>query len=307
MTLLVIAVPEQLATSRLAGMPPITGFYAFVAGTVLFALLGSNPQMSVGADSTIAPLFAVGIMRLAPAGSPHYVDLVGILAVMVGVIVALIGLLRLGWIAEFLSAPIITGFLAGVAVIIVVHQLPDLFGLALGQRLDAAPVSTVVSSPRPTPTARRSAIGAAVFAVVVAAERIDRKLPGALVGLVGSTLVVGRAGLHGHGVAILGAIAHGAPRLGLFDLSWSTLGSVAPIAASSRSSSSASPRPPRAPSPTRATTRSTSAATSSASAPAASPPACSAPSRSTPARPRTAATASAGGRTQAAGLAPRPR
>src|ERR1700722_19259651 len=127
--LLVIAVPEQLATSRLAGMPPITGFYAFVAGTVMFALLGSNPQMSVGADSTIAPLFAVGIAGLAPTGSARYVDLVGILAVMVGSLVALVGLLRLGWIAEFLSAPIITGFLAGVAVIIVVHQLPDLLGI----------------------------------------------------------------------------------------------------------------------------------------------------------------------------------
>ncbi len=57
-TLLVIAVPEQLATSRLAEMPPITGLYAFIAGTVVFALFGSNPQMSVGADSTIAPLFA---------------------------------------------------------------------------------------------------------------------------------------------------------------------------------------------------------------------------------------------------------
>ena len=111
-------------------MPPITGFYAFVAGTVLFALLGSNPQMSVGADSTIAPLFAVGIARLAPIGSVRYVDLVGILAVAVGAFVALVWLLRLGWIAEFLSAPIITGFLAGVAVTIVVHQIPDLFGLA---------------------------------------------------------------------------------------------------------------------------------------------------------------------------------
>jgi MFS superfamily sulfate permease-like transporter len=60
LTLLAIAVPEQLATARLAGMPPITGLYAFVAGSVMFALLGSNPQMSVGADSTIAPLFAVG-------------------------------------------------------------------------------------------------------------------------------------------------------------------------------------------------------------------------------------------------------
>ena len=99
-TLLVIAVPEQLATARLAGMPPITGFYAFVAGTVLFALLGSNPQMSVGADSTIAPLFAVGIANLAPIGSSRYVDLVAILAVAVGVLVALVWLLRLGWIGR---------------------------------------------------------------------------------------------------------------------------------------------------------------------------------------------------------------
>src|ERR1700760_1612854 len=123
MTLLAIAVPEQLATSRLAGMPPITGFYAFVAGnrffallgsqprvsgrggpppitgfyafvagTVLFALLGSNPRMSVGADSTIAPLFAVGVTRLAASGTPHYQELVGILAVMVGALVALVWL-----------------------------------------------------------------------------------------------------------------------------------------------------------------------------------------------------------------------
>src|SRR6516165_4618155 len=102
-TLLVIAVPEQLATSRLAGMPPITGFYAFVAGTVFFALLGSNPQLSVGADSTIAPLFAAGVAGIAASGTTSYVDLVSILALMVGVIVALVGVLRLGWIAEFLS------------------------------------------------------------------------------------------------------------------------------------------------------------------------------------------------------------
>ena len=229
LTLLVIAVPEQLATSRLAGMPPITGFYAFVAGTVLFALLGSNPQMSVGADSTIAPLFAVGILRLAPAGSAHYVDLVGILAVMVGVIVALIGLLRLGWIAQFLSAPIITGFLGGVAVIIVVHQLPDLFGIHSVSGSTLYRIKTVLSHLGDT-NGWTLGIGVVVFAVVMGTERIDRKLPGALVGLVGSTIVVGVAGLHAHGVAILGAIAHGAPRLGLFDLSWSTIASVAPIA-----------------------------------------------------------------------------
>ena len=137
--LLVIAVPEQLATSRLAGMPPITGFYAFVAGTVVFALLGSNPQMSVGADSTIAPLFATGVSALALTGSPRYVELVAILAVMVGLMVMLVSILRLGWIAEFLSTPIVTGFLSGVAVIIIIHQLPDFFGLPSTDGLQRPP------------------------------------------------------------------------------------------------------------------------------------------------------------------------
>ena len=229
-TLLAIAVPEQLATSRLAGMPPITGFYAFVAGTVVFALLGSNPQMSVGADSTIAPLFAVGIAHLAPIGSPRYVDLVGILAVIVGVLVALVGLLRLGWIAEFLSAPIITGFLAGVAIIIVVHQLPDFFGLSAASGSTLHRIGVVATHLGDT-NGWALGIGAVVLAIVVVAERVDRRLPGALVGLIGSTVVVGALGLQAHGVAVLGMVAHGAPRVGLVGLSWSALRSVAPIAA----------------------------------------------------------------------------
>ncbi len=228
-TLLVIAVPEQLATSRLAGMPPITGFYAFVAGTLLFALLGSNPQMSVGADSTIAPLFAVGIGHLAGIGSADYIDLIGILAVMVGAIVALIGLLRLGWIAEFLSDPIITGFMAGVAVIIVVHQLPDLFGLPSVSGSNLHRIDVVVSHLGQT-NGWTIGIGLGVMAIVVGAERINRKLPGALVGLLGSSVLVGALGLHAHGVDVLGTVAHGAPRLGLHGLSLSRLGSLAPVA-----------------------------------------------------------------------------
>ncbi len=229
LTLLVIAVPEQLATSRLADMPPITGFYAFVAGTVLFAFLGSNPQMSVGADSTIAPLFAVGVAHLAPAGSPQYIDLVGILAVAVGVLVALVWLLRLGWIAEFLSAPIITGFLAGIAVTIVVHQIPDLFGLAASSGSTVHRIAFAVAHLGQT-NGWALGIGAAVFAIVIAAERIDRRLPGALVALVASTILVAALGLHGDGVAVLGNVAHGAPRFGLVGLSWSTLSRVGPIA-----------------------------------------------------------------------------
>ncbi len=230
LTLLAVVVPEQLATSRLAGMPPITAFYAFIAGTVMFALLGSNPQMSVGADSTIAPLFAVGIAHLAPVESLRYVDLVGILAVMVGVIVVLVGVLRLGWIADFLSVPIITGFLAGVAVIIVVHQLPDLLGLPSVSGSSIHRLSVMAGELSRT-NGWALGIGLVTFVFVATAARVDHKFPGALVALIGSTILVGALGLHAHGVSVLGDFAHGAPRFGLAGLSWSALGSVAPIAA----------------------------------------------------------------------------
>src|SRR3984885_9120094 len=185
MTLLVIAVPEQLATSRLAGMPPITGFYAFVAGTVLFALLGSNPQMSVGADSTIAPLFAAGVSALALSGSPHYVDLVEILAVMVGLIVMLVSILRLGWLAEFLSTPIVTGFLSGVAVIIVIHQLPDFLGLPSTGGSDQHRFLYVVHHLSDV-QGGAIAMGLGVLAVMIVSKRVNRHIPGALIALVGS-------------------------------------------------------------------------------------------------------------------------
>ncbi len=211
-------------------MPPITGFYAFVAGTVLFALLGSNPQMSVGADSTIAPLFATGVAALAITGSPHYVDLVGILAVMVGLIVMLVSLLRLGWIAEFLSTPIVTGFLSGVAVIIIVHQLPDFLGLPAYSGTNQHRIGQVVTHLGDA-NAWTAAIGAGVLAVTILTVRFDRRIPGALIGLVGSTALVAALDLQAHGVAVLGPITSGVPSVGLHGLSWSDVQSLAPLAA----------------------------------------------------------------------------
>ncbi len=230
LTLLVIAVPEQLATSRLAGMPPITGFYAFVAGTVLFALFGSNPQMSVGADSTIAPLFAAGVAALALTGSPHYVNLVSILAVMVGALVMLVSLLRLGWIAEFLSTPIVTGFLSGVAVIIIVHQLPDFLGLPASSGSNQHRIADVVTHLGDA-NGWTVVIGVSVLVIMVACARLDRRVPGALLGMVVSTAAVAALDLEARGVAVLGPIKTGAPSVGLTGLSWSAIESLAPLAA----------------------------------------------------------------------------
>lgn len=228
-TLLVIAVPEQLATSRLAGMPPITGLYAFIAGTLVFVLLGSSPQVSVGADSTIAPLFAAGLGVFASTGSARYGDLVGILAVMSGVAVAAVRLFRLGWLAEFLSAPIIAGFLAGIGVVIVVHQLPDLLGIAGGGSSTLGRLKQVADQLDGTCT-WTVVIGAGVFAIVAGFAHFSRRVPGALIALVAATALVAILGLQHHGVAILGHVANGAPRLGLRGLSLHALGEVAPVA-----------------------------------------------------------------------------
>src|SRR3974377_1099368 len=101
-----IAIPGQLAAARLAAMPPGTGLYAFAAGSLAFAAFGANRFMSVAADSTIAPIFAGGIASVAAIGSPHYAELVTLLALMVGAVLVTIGLIRAGWLATLLSIPV---------------------------------------------------------------------------------------------------------------------------------------------------------------------------------------------------------
>src|SRR5271169_2442412 len=91
-----IAIPGQIATARLTGMPPETGLYAFAAGSLAFAAFGANRFMSVAADSTIAPIFAGGLASMAVVGTPHYGELVTLLALMVGTILVVVGLLRAG-------------------------------------------------------------------------------------------------------------------------------------------------------------------------------------------------------------------
>ncbi|HXU99736.1 MAG TPA: SulP family inorganic anion transporter, partial [Caulobacteraceae bacterium] len=113
LTLAAIAIPEQMATARLGGFPPQVGFFAFIAASTAFALMGASRQLSAGADSTITPIFAGGLALLAATGSPHYAALACVLAIMVGSLVAGAGLLRMGWIGNLLSGPVTLGFLAG--------------------------------------------------------------------------------------------------------------------------------------------------------------------------------------------------
>ena len=130
LTLAAIAIPEQMATARLGGFSPQIGFFAFIAGSLGFAMFGSNRFLSCGADSTITPIFAGGLVLIAASGSPDYQALAVALALMVGVILMAGSLFRLGWIANLLSTPVTTGFLAGIAVHILVSQMPGVLGLS---------------------------------------------------------------------------------------------------------------------------------------------------------------------------------
>lgn len=107
-TLAAIAIPEQMATARLAGFPPQIGFFAFLAGSLAFAAFGANRFLSSGADSTIAPIFAGALALLAARGSPQFLALASFLALLVGAILVIGFLLRAGWIADLLSVPVTT-------------------------------------------------------------------------------------------------------------------------------------------------------------------------------------------------------
>jgi len=176
----------------------------------MFALLGSNRTMSVGADSTIAPMLAVAVAAVAVAGSARYGGDMALLALLVGVLVMAVGVARMGWIADFLSVPVVTGFLAGIAVTIVVGQLPEVLGLpptagnALQKLVGAAQHIGDTNL-------YALAVAVAVFTVVVAAERVNRRLPGALIGVILSLAASAAFDLAAKGVATLGTLPAGLP------------------------------------------------------------------------------------------------
>jgi len=228
-TLLAIAIPEQLATSRLAGVPAYIALIAFITATLVFVVVGSNPIMSIGADSTIAPLFAAVLIRLAPVSTTLYFELIAATAVVTGLVVMAIGLLRLGWIADFLSLPIVTGFLAGIGVIIIVHQLPSALGVSAGgtsviQRLSS--LSHVLAHV----SGWSIALALGTLAVLMVGEKINGRIPWALGAIVVATILAVAFSLATHGVVELGAVNAQLPTWRLHWLSGSQWSIVATTA-----------------------------------------------------------------------------
>lgn len=229
MTLAAIAIPEQLATARLVGMPPMSGLFAFAAGSIACAAFGANRFMSVGADSTIAPIMAATLASIAAAGGAHYESTAAALAVLVGVALLLTHPLRLGWIADLLSIPVTTGFLAGISVHIIAGQLPTILGVeAPPGNLLVGLAHTAREVPHANPYPVAIALG--VIAVSLLAARLNERIPGALLGLVASGLAVWLLALDRHGVSVLGALPIALPNFTLSFSTWSDFTRLLPLA-----------------------------------------------------------------------------
>ena len=228
LTLAAIAIPEQMATARLGNFEPQFGFYAFLAGAVAFLVFGGSRYLSAGADSTITPIFAGGLALLAGGAPGHMGALAAGLALWIGLWLTIGGLFKMGFIADLLSVPVTTGFLAGVSLHILVSQLPAAMGIEgpPGTMLEKL-AGLVTQLPHSNPYTWL--IGLGVLAIVIVSERISARIPGALIGLVLATLITFYGHLQGKGVSVLGAFSGHLPSVGLPMLSFKDYLALVPM------------------------------------------------------------------------------
>jgi SulP family sulfate permease len=213
-TLAALAIPEVMGYTKIAGMPVVTGLYTILIPTALFALFGSSRHLVVGADSATAAIMAAGLAGLATIASPEYVAYAGILALMAALILILARIAKLGFIADFLSRTVLIGFLTGVGVQVAIGQISGMLGIPGG---GAGPVQKLVTDFQQLGQTNIYTLGVsvAVLVIIVGCRKINKKIPGALIAVVGAIIVSYAVNLSSYGVAVLGTVPGGLPKIGL--------------------------------------------------------------------------------------------
>ena len=211
LTVWAVLVPEALAYASIAGAPPVVGLYAAPGALILYAVFGSSRHLVTGPMSATAALSAAAVAQFATAGSSEFVTLTTALAITAGVIAVIAGLLRLGFIANFISEPVLKGFIIGLALTIIVGQLPKLFGVEKGSGNFFEQLRELVKQLGDTQV-RTLVVGLISFAIVAGLRRFLPIIPGSLVRRIRRGRVY--ASIWTHGVAIVGHIDGGLPSLG---------------------------------------------------------------------------------------------
>ena len=203
-------VPQCLAYAGLAGAAPITGLWVAVAAMVVYALLGTSRQLSVGPESTTAIMVAAAVAPLAAGDPDRYLVLSASLAILVGIICIGAWALRLGFLADLLSHPILLGYMAGVALIMIGSQLGTITGIQLGD--GGIPARLVELTGRLGEVNPATLVlGASVTAFLLVLRRLVPLAPGTLIAVVGASAVVFVLGLEGQGVVLVGQVPGGLP------------------------------------------------------------------------------------------------
>ena len=214
LTVWAVLVPEALAYASIAGVSPVVGLYAAPGALVLYAAFGSSRQLVTGPMAATAALSAAAVGGLAAGGSGAFVQLTITLAITVGIIAIVAGLLRLGFLANFISEPVMKGFIIGLALTIIVGQIPKLFGIHKGEGDFFQQLGHLLTHLDQT-SGLTLLVGVVSLALVLGLKRWLPVVPGSLVTVLLGIVAVHIFDLAQHGVAIIGHIQSGLPSFGL--------------------------------------------------------------------------------------------
>ncbi len=223
-------IPQGMAYSMLAGLPPIYGLYASTVPLILYAIFGTSRQLAVGPVAMVALLIATGVGQLAEPGSAQFVSLAILLALLVGSIQLLMGLFRLGFMVNFLSHPVISGFTSAAALIIGLSQLKHLLGIDLPR--SSYVFEIIIGAFKNIELINLPTLATGLIGIVVITwlKRLNRSIPGPLVVVAVGIGVVYWLNLHLLGIKIVQEVPQGLPVFSIPTIDYGSVSSLLPIA-----------------------------------------------------------------------------
>jgi high affinity sulfate transporter 1 len=212
-----MTIPQAMAYAGIAGVPAVYALYTVPLAMIAYAIFGTSRTLSMGPESALAILSAAAVGALAAQGSQEYLALTLAMALVVGVLFVIFGLLRLGWVANFMSNPVLRGFLQGLALVIIVSQVPTLLGITGGDGNVFQELWAIIEQ-LPEANSATTIIGLSSLALLFALKRFAPRLPGAFITVILAILVTTILGLTEDGVDAVGLVDAGLPPLGIPDV-----------------------------------------------------------------------------------------
>jgi high affinity sulfate transporter 1 len=207
-----VMVPEAMAYARIAGVPALFGLYTVPIPLFMYALLGTSRTMVIGPDSATALISSVTVGAMATSGSDRYLLFTSALALIVGILFLLLGLLKMGWVANFIPTPAMKGFIQGLVWVTIMGQVPKLFGIAGGQGNFWQKLGAIIHH-LPQSHGMTTVIGMTSLILLLLLKKFLPKLPGALTAVIVSILAVTVLGLESRGVDLVEEVQTGLPSL----------------------------------------------------------------------------------------------